>query len=195
MSNCTAAKETSSVLPAIDPPVSTLTDSTDGGITDRGNGGHASRDFKDETESDLGTAGGFKRRNQDNASLSYEYGSELLERNAAFRNLINSYKPLRSSVESGSSPSEELKLTYDRAHADLQEVTRKHRPCNSGWVPPGGMEDTWSRWADGPEHAPTSELYEEAKSQYGGKIFEDFKEMELWAESRGTTLDKLTNAL
>ncbi|OCF71664.1 hypothetical protein I204_07724 [Kwoniella mangroviensis CBS 8886] len=170
-------------------------DSISAFITDAASGGHTLGGSKNETEPDLRTSDQPQRTSRDNASLTYTYGPELLERNTAFRNLINSSKPLRSSVESGTSPTEEMKSTYDRAHANLQEVTRKHRPCNSGWVPPGGMEDTWSRWADGPEHAPTSELYEEAKSQYGGKIYQDFAEMSVWAVGRGTTLDKLTNAL
>ncbi|WWD09940.1 hypothetical protein V865_008070 [Kwoniella europaea PYCC6329] len=195
MSNPNAAAETPSVLSAVGTPASTSNGSTDGAITDGGSGGHTSRGSKSETDPDLRCAGEHERTNHDNASLSYEYGPELLERNGAFRGLIGSFKPLRSCVELGTSPSEDMKSTYDRAHANLQEVTRKNRPCNSGWVPPGGMEDTWSRWADGTTHAPTSELYEEAKSQYGGKIYKDFWEMSAWAESRGTTLDKLTNAL
>ncbi|WVQ69882.1 uncharacterized protein L199_008104 [Kwoniella botswanensis] len=173
MSNPTAAAETPSVLSAVHTPASSSIGSTDGAITDGGSGGHTSGGSKSETDPDLRHAGEHERTNHDNASLSYEYGPELLERNRAYRGLFESYKLLRSCVESGTSPSVELKSTYDRAQANLQAVIRKHRPCNTGWVPPGGMEETWSRWGNGTTHAPTSELYEEAKSQY----------------------DKLTNAL
>ncbi|OCF71665.1 hypothetical protein I204_07725 [Kwoniella mangroviensis CBS 8886] len=124
-----------------------------------------------------------------------KWGQELIERNTAYRSVFSAFKPIKVTVESGSTPSQELKSNYDEACGTLLHVIKTQNPCN--WIAPGGREDTWGRWASGETNAPNEQVRQEAFSQYDekGEIQTEWNAMTSWASAKNAEWDELTSVL